>query len=58
MIKGMLSLIINFLNCFISQLESIIKFQVSIDLTVAEGNPVLLDTLLCAQSKCEARWTI
>ena len=53
MIKGMLSLIINFLNCFISQLESIIKFQVSIDLTAAEGNPVLLDTLLCAQSNAK-----
>jgi hypothetical protein len=53
MIKGMLSLIINFLNCFISQLEDLLKFQMSIDLTAAKGNPVLRDTLLCAQSNAK-----
>jgi len=53
MIKGMLGLIINFLLCFISQLEELVKFQVSIDLTAAEGNPVLRDTLLCAQANAQ-----
>lgn len=48
MIKGMLELIINFLLCFISQLESIISFQASIDLEAAEGNPVLIASLTCA----------
>ena len=53
MIKGMLGLIINFLLCFISQLEDLVKFQASIDLTAAQGNPVLRDTLLCAQANAQ-----
>jgi hypothetical protein len=48
MLKGILSLIINFLLCFISQLESIVNIQISIDLGAAEGNPVLLTALTCA----------
>jgi hypothetical protein len=48
MIKGMLELIINFLLCFISQIESLINFQLSINLEAAEGNPVLHASLTCA----------
>lgn len=54
MLKGMLQLIVNFLDCFISQLDSIVKFQASIDLTQAEGNPVLRESLLCARDNAQA----
>lgn len=54
MITGMLKLIINFLDCFLTQLSSIISFQASIDLSSAEGNPVLMDALVCAQNNASA----
>jgi hypothetical protein len=53
MIKGMLSLIINFLDCFLSQLDSLINFQASIDLKSAEDNPVLLEALICARNNSQ-----
>jgi hypothetical protein len=53
MIKGMLRLIISFLDCFLSQLSSLISFQASIDLKSAEGNPVLLEALNCARHNAE-----
>ena len=49
MISGMLKLVISFLECFIAQLSSIISFQASIDLSVAQDNPALMDALVCAQ---------
>lgn len=49
MIKGILQLIINFMSCFLSQLDSIVRFQASIDLKAADGNPVLLASLQCAR---------
>lgn len=48
-IKNILELIINFLLCLITQLESILLFQAGIDLGAAEGNPTLTATLKCAQ---------
>jgi hypothetical protein len=53
MIKGILNLVISFLNCFIDQLESIVQFQASIDISSAEGNPTLRATLLCAQDNAK-----
>jgi hypothetical protein len=52
-IKDILLLIINFLLCLISQLESILKFQLSIDLSSAEGNPALTASLKCAQANAQ-----
>lgn len=49
MIKGILNLVISFLSCFLTQLESILKFKATIDLKSAEGNPTLNAALLCAQ---------
>jgi hypothetical protein len=54
MIKGILSLVVRFLSCFIDSLESILKFQATIDLSAADGNPVLRDTLICAQNSSKA----
>lgn len=53
MIKGILSLIINFLICFLSQLDSILKFQATINLDAAQGNPVLEASLICAKKNAE-----
>ena len=36
MVKGILSLVVRFLSCFIDNLESILKFQATIDLSAAE----------------------
>ena len=53
MIKGILSLVVRFLSCFIGDLESILKFQATIDLSAADGNPVLRDSLICAQNNAK-----
>jgi hypothetical protein len=53
MIKGMLQLVVSFLNCFIEQLESIINFQAQIDFKVAEGNPLLIAELKCAKQNAQ-----
>jgi hypothetical protein len=49
MVKDILRVIIAYINCMIEAVESILEFQVGIDLNSAEGNPVLLATLECAQ---------
>jgi hypothetical protein len=54
MIKGILSLVLRFLSCFIDTLEGILQFQATIDLTAADDNPVLRDTLICAQDSAKA----
>lgn len=59
-IKGVLTLLINFLNCFISQLEASVKFQAdlgqiqqSIELDPSLATPVLTASLSCAQANAE-----
>ena len=53
MIKGILQLVINFLLCFITQLESILQFHASLDLQAAEGNPALQASLACARDNAQ-----
>lgn len=53
MIKDILRLIIAYLNCMISALESILNFQIGIDLNAAQGDPVLLAYLECAQENAQ-----
>lgn len=53
MISAILGLLIRFLMCFVQAVESILTFQVGIDLDSAEGNPVLLASLECAQDNAE-----
>jgi len=48
-IKGILQIILAFLGCLISQLESIVNFQASLDFKSAAGNPTLTATLTCAK---------
>ncbi len=54
MVKDILKLIIAYLNCLIDALQSILDFQVGIDLNSAQGNPVLLFQLECAQKNADA----
>lgn len=53
MLKGILSLIVNVLSCFINQLESLLKFEASIDLNAADGNPALTFALECARGNAK-----
>jgi hypothetical protein len=53
MIESILQMIIAYLSCLIEAFESILNFQIGIDLNAAEGNPVLLTTLQCAQDNAQ-----
>lgn len=52
-IKGILELIINFLSCLVSNLDSLLKIQLGIDVDAAAGNPVLQAQLECARNNAE-----
>lgn len=54
MVTDILKLILSYINCMIEAVESLLNFQLGIDLNAANGNPVLLETLLCAQKNAEA----
>lgn len=54
MIKDMLLLIISYLKCFVDAIKSVLDFQVGIDLSVAQGNPDLLNSLQCASGNADA----
>jgi hypothetical protein len=53
LIGDILRILIMFLKCFIQAVESIINFQVGIDLNAADGNPALLFSLQCAQDNAQ-----
>jgi hypothetical protein len=53
-IKDILTLIISFLLCFVEAMESILNFQVGLDLNAAQGNPNLLLSMQCASDNAEA----
>jgi hypothetical protein len=53
-LKMMLQLIVRFLSCFLTQLDSLLQFRVSIDVAAADGNPVLKEALTCAENSADA----
>jgi hypothetical protein len=53
MIKGILQIVVNFLFCFADNLDQILKFQATIDLSGTDDNPVLRATLICAQDNAK-----
>lgn len=53
MVKDILLLIIAYLSCMIQALDSLLQFQLSVDLNAAQGNPVLLASLECAQNNAQ-----
>jgi hypothetical protein len=54
MIVDILKLIIMYLKCVIEAVLSILKFQAGINFNAANGNPVLLASLQCAQNNANA----
>lgn len=57
MIAAILKMLIGYIGCLIEGVESVLNFQVGIDLDSAQGNPVLLASLNCAQDNAEASLT-
>ena len=53
MLKAILLLILGFLNCLVSQIQSVLQFQASIDVSAAEGNDVLQQVLQCAHDNAD-----
>jgi hypothetical protein len=53
LVSSILCVVITYLNCVIQAFDSILNFQVGIDLDSAEGNPVLLANLTCAQENAQ-----
>jgi hypothetical protein len=54
MISAILGLILSYLDCLLQAIESLLNFQLGIDLDAAQGNPVLLASLDCAQKNAES----
>ncbi len=57
MVSAILQIIISYLNCLVQAFESIFTFKIGIDLDSAEGNPVLLGALQCADQNAESALT-
>ena len=57
MIAGILKIILSYISCLIEAFESIWNFQIGIDLNAAQGNPVLLASLECAQKNAQTSLT-
>jgi hypothetical protein len=53
MVKDILLLIIAYLSCVIQAADSILHAQIGIDLNAAQGNPVLLASMKCAQENTQ-----
>ncbi len=54
MLKGILLLILNYLACVLEQIDSILKFRATIDLSTASDNPALMQSFTCAQASADA----
>jgi len=54
MIKHILLLIIGFIECVLEQVDSVLKFKLTLDFDGAQGNPVLLRSLTCASDSADA----
>lgn len=57
MVKTMLQLVLRFLSCFLTQIDSLLQFRVSLDFDAADGNPVLRESLTCAKNSADAAQT-
>ena len=53
MVAAILDTILAYVGCLIESFESIWNFQIGIDLNAAQGNPVLLASLGCAQENSQ-----
>lgn len=57
MIAGILAVLLAYINCLIEAFESLWNFKVGLDLDAAQGNPVLLASLNCADANAQASLT-
>ena len=57
MLKTMLQLVLRFLSCFLTQMNTLLEFRASLDIDAAEGNPVLRESLTCARNSADAAQT-
>ena len=54
MIKQIILLILSYLECFLEQVDSILKFKVGLDFDAAADNPALTNALQCASDSADA----
>jgi hypothetical protein len=52
-IKGILLLVISYLECFVAAIKSILDIQSKIKFTAAQGNPALLSSMQCASDNSQ-----
>jgi hypothetical protein len=50
MLKGIILTIVSFIDCVLEQVDSVLKFQASLDFQSAQGNPTLTNALTAAQN--------
>jgi hypothetical protein len=53
MIIAILDIILNYLGCIVEAIDSILNFKAGIDLDSAQGNPVLLASMNCADKNLD-----
>src|ERR1039458_9589603 len=54
MIKHILLLILGFIECVLEQIDSVLKFKLTLDFDAAQGNPALTKALTCASRSADA----
>jgi hypothetical protein len=54
MIKHILLLILGFIECVLEQIDSVLKFKLTLDFDGAKGNPTLTKALTCASNSADA----
>ena len=52
-IKGILLLVIGYLECFVAAIKSVLDIQAKIDFSAAQGNPAMLASLQCASNNAQ-----
>jgi hypothetical protein len=57
MLKGILQMILSFLNCLVSQIKSVLEFRATLDLSAVGDNDTLRSVLECAQANADAAMT-
>ena len=53
MLKGILQMIVNFLKCLVSQIESVMDYRATLDLSATGDNDTLRRVLECAQANAD-----
>jgi hypothetical protein len=54
MLKHIILLILSFIDCVLEQIDSVLKFKLSLNFDAAQGNPTLTQALQCASNSADA----